>query len=193
MTFRIPEDLDASERQQFVDALNWYKQNPTAAPMKFVLGQKSRERVVRMGQEFGIDVYPGTPGPTPTPEPTPTPSDPLARFNSAPSQWAKWHQGFLEPSEVPALKAKYGDLPVDQHINWWDAQGGYKLQGAHRADGSYWFFVPKPPPPGADPAGFYGSDQVQDVGGAADAYVKAELAKPSADFPSGRPMIAPLG
>lgn len=75
--FRIPEDLDANEQQQFIDALNWYKQNPTAAPMKFVLAQKSRERVIRMGQEFGIDVYPGVPVP---PNPTPDPFVVLQEF-----------------------------------------------------------------------------------------------------------------
>lgn len=122
-------------------------------------------------------------------QPPVDPADPLARFNSAPSQWAKWHQGFLEPQEQWALKAKYDPVAVGQHINWWDGEG-YKLQGERRADGTYWYRVPKP---GPDPKGYYGDDLLQDINGAADAYVKAELSKPSPDFPAGRQMIAPLG
>ncbi len=118
------------------------------------------------------------------PVPPPPSGDVLARFNAAPSQWAKWT--FLVPEEQWALLQKYNNNAVHRHINWWDGDG-YSLQGQHNPDGSYWYYVPNLPPPGGDPAGYYGSHLEADTGGAADAYVAKLLAD------AGRTMIEPLG
>lgn len=105
-------DLDDSETQQWRDACNWYKENPNERPREFRIQQKSRERIIQIGNQLGIDVYPGTPPPTPPPDPAPT--DALARFDARAKvgQNCAWRQGLWEDAAFKPLQARLENAGV---------------------------------------------------------------------------------
>lgn len=129
--------------------------------------------------------YPGDYGSAPPP---PTGDGPLARFDAAPSQLAKWAPSVHPGAEDEALVVRYvaqgtPEADIRNRISLMNnfygpgSSGGVNVNVVRKADGSYWFWKL------ADGV----ESLVPDVGGAGDAYVAAICAT------TGRPVIAPLG
>lgn len=147
--------------------------HPEYQKMRISLGDRSPEFFWYIAGQFGY---------TQLPQPVPIdPTHPLARFDTAPSQWAKW--SFIEPEEQWALLQKFDNNDVHAHINFWAGQAGFQIHGSHNPDGSYAFRWPKPTPDGS----YIGDNIFPDVNGAADQFVAQIRAV------QGLPMIAPLG
>jgi len=112
------------------------------------------------------EVPPPAPPVTPPP-PAPPPVSPgpviSARWDSAPSQWAKWN--FITATETTKLENIYGINPVATRINWYQAT--HRLDGKMNPDGTYDF---------VNGYAWWGAPQwVRDENGAADAKHKADL------------------
>lgn len=111
----------------------------------------------------------GVPTPQPPPPPPvvtpPSPDNPLARFDAAPSDWARWT--FWQSSEFAPLQARIvarsGEDPgsvytrINQQIN---AYGSTIRVYGRREGNNYWCLT------------LPGPTLVADVGGACDAYVR---------------------
>jgi hypothetical protein len=82
------------------------------------------EALAKQLQPFLKSVSPPTDsGTNPPPPPPSNPPPPVSgakvspRWDSAPSQWAKWN--FITPGETITLQDMYDPAEVSRHINWW--------------------------------------------------------------------------
>lgn len=128
---RLYIDLSAAEEADIRGWTNYYIAHPEMAdyPTRIVLSERTRARYEQIAAQMGAPVPPIPP------------SDPLARFDAAPSEWAKWH--WTDETEGPSLIARYGQPFYANEVAYYKAGGKGNIGGNRQPDGtqfgSYWF------------------------------------------------------